>query len=110
MRNVVDEVQFAATGRAREGVPRGLRQEMTIRAAIVGRGRHRARYALPSGESDGRTGQLPVGDLDPVSGHRCEHRPNVVGADLVTQAARPAVDHHADLTGAQTERRGHAGS
>jgi hypothetical protein len=25
----------------------------------------------------------------------------------MTQAARPAVDHHADLTGTQTERRGH---
>ena len=32
--------------------------------------------------------------------------PDVVGADLVAQAARAAVDHHADLPGAQPERGG----
>jgi hypothetical protein len=47
---------------------------------------------------------LSVGDLDPVLRHRREHRSDVVRADLVPEAARAAVDHHADLITTEAER------
>ena len=40
--------------------------------------------------------------------HRLVHRPHMVGADLVPESARTAVDHHADLPLAQAHRPRHA--
>lgn len=58
---------------------------------------------------DGHAGQLAVGHMDAVARHRLLHHPDMVGADLVTQPAGPAVDHHAHLALAKTEGCGRPG-
>jgi hypothetical protein len=46
---------------------------------------------------------LAAAAIAPRYGHGLVHRPDVVGADLVTEPARPGVDHHADLAVTQPE-------
>lgn len=58
------------------------------------------RYASPSAE---RTGAQGVGDRDAVGGQGAEHRADMVGADLVAEAPRAAVNHHADPAAGEPE-------
>src|SRR5690606_41337001 len=77
--------------------------------AVVGGGRHRAQVGASLGRFEGRAGELPVRHPDAVPRHRLLHRPDVVGADLVPEPARPGVDHDADLVGPEPEHLGHGG-
>jgi len=48
--------------------------------------------------------QLPVRQIDAVLPGGSQHDAQVVVADLVAEAAGPAVDHHRDLAGEEPER------
>src|SRR5690606_9978625 len=67
------------------------------------RGRHRPEVGTAFRGLDRHAGQLPIRHPDAVLGHRPFHATHVVGADLVAESARAAVDHHAHLALAQPE-------
>ena len=73
-----------------------------------GRG-HRGEVRLRLWRAEGGAGELAVGQRDPVARHGPVHRREVVGADLVAEPARPAVDEDRHLATAQPERAGRPG-
>ena len=64
---------------------------------------HGAEVVLALLRADGRAGELAVGQVDPVAAARVEHLPQRLGADLVAEAARAAVDRDDDVARAQAE-------
>jgi hypothetical protein len=87
----------------RERVTGGLGQHLPVRAREVGGGGQGPEVGASLLGGHRHAGQLRVGHLDAV---RAIAPPcaDVVGADLVAEPARPAVDHHADLADVEAER------
>ena len=76
---------------------------MAVGEGEVGRGRHRREVRLPLRRRGRRAGELAVGQHDAVAAPGGVHRADVVGADLVAEAARAGVDEHRHLALRQPE-------
>src|SRR5690606_19334441 len=81
----------------------GFTEQLAVDPGVVGGGGHRTEVRPARLGLHRRARQLPVRHGDAVLGHHPLHHPDVVGADLVAQAAGAGVDHHADLSFAQSE-------
>ncbi len=103
VRDVVDQVQTAPGGR-REGAAGGFGEQLAVGAAEVGGCRHRPQVGAALAAS--RPVCRPAAGPEPGcrAGAYLVHHPDVVGAHLVPQAARAAVDHDAHLAHPQPER------
>jgi hypothetical protein len=66
--------------------------------------RNGAQVGLPQGGGDRSAGQLAVGQLDPVAAGSHGHLLEELGADLMAEAARTAVNADHDITFVQAER------
>src|SRR4029453_7675185 len=83
---------------ARPEAPWGrMREQLPFGPPVVSGGRHCAEIRPPFRRGDRNACELPVRDRYGVARHRRLHDPHVVGANLVAESARPAVDHHAHL-------------
>ena len=109
MGHVVDEPELRPRSRqqAAEHLPDAVADDVPVAEAEVGRGGHGGVIAPPLGRGEGRAGELAVGQGDPVAAYGRVHGPDVVGADLVAQAARAGVDQHGDLAQGEAEPAGH---
>ena len=110
MGHVVDEVHPQGFPRLPEDLGEDLaslpHEQLPVAPGEVGRGPHRAEILLALVAMDRGAGQLPVGQFDAVlGGHFAEIGQRII-ANLVAQAARAAMDHHADLVQLQAHRAG----
>ena len=92
--HVVHQRQVGFAQDLLEGPPDAMGHDLAIGAAIIRGSCHGRQVARPVRGVDRRAGQLRVGEVDPVGRQRGEHLANMVRADLVTESARPTVDHH----------------
>ena len=82
---------------APEHLAHAVRDDLAVRPGEV-RGRaHRAEVPLSLGRRERRARELAVGEVDVVLRHDLIHQPDVVGADLMSETARAAVNQHGDL-------------
>ena len=94
VRHVVEQVQ-RCRGFLLEHPPCRLGEQLAVGASVVGRRGHRGQVGLALGRADGHARQLAVRHLNAVAAHGVSHLVDVIGADLVAQAARAGVDHDA---------------
>ena len=73
--------------------------QLAVRERGVGGGRHGAEVRLALRRAERRTGELAVPHRDAVAAHGLVESPQVVGPDLMAEAARAAVEHDEDLAG-----------
>ena len=85
----------------RERRARQVREDLPVRERAVDRGVHRAEVLLPLRRVDRRARELAVGQRDAEAARRLGQADEELGADLVAEAARAAVDRHDDLVLAQ---------
>src|SRR5215472_2213163 len=112
LRQVVRDVVHQAEGAIAENGPEGLASRFADHLAIgtteIGSRGHGGEVGLPMPGMDRGRGQLTVGYTNAIAGHRLEHLLDVIGADLVPEPARTAVDHHGDVPLSQAELLGDA--
>jgi hypothetical protein len=111
--DVVDHREPQRLGRRAEDPPHHLahlvRDHLPVGEGGVGGRRQRPEVRLPLGRAERRAGELPVPHRDPVGGHDLVEGPQVVGADLMPEAPRAAMEHHQHLARARDpERARHA--
>ena len=108
--DVVHHLELDAAGRRPqrlgEALPRPVGHHLAVGEGVVGGRRHRRQVAPPLRRADRRAAELAVGQLDAVLPRRLDHHLQVVGAHLVAEAARAAVDHHHHLLGEEPEGAG----
>ncbi len=86
-----------------ECAARKMGDRLTIRPCKI-RGRcHRAQIIFPLFAVHRDAGKLAIGQLDGIAAHRFIHRLQKIGAHLVPQPARAAVDQHHHLVQTQSE-------
>ncbi len=117
LRDVVrDVVHLSGRGRCggtehlRDRAADGVGHRVAVREREVRGGGHRRRgTSRPSGEESGAQASCRSGSVDPVAAHRRSHQTDVVGADLVTEAARARVDQHGHHLRCEPEGSGRLG-
>ena len=96
--DVVDHAHLGGLAeKTLEGAAGEVGDALAVGPGEVGGGGHGAQVVAALGGVDRDAGQLPVGQLDVVAAHGLAHLLEVVGADLVAEAARAGVDEHDDL-------------
>ena len=107
--DVVDLIDTGVGHLAAQGVIEAaadeVGQELAIAEGEVGRALHGRQILLPLRAAQGGTDQLAVGQLDVVLVDGLLEAGDVVGADLVAEAARAAVNLGHDLAGEEAHRR-----
>jgi len=72
-------------------------QDLPIRERAVDRRTHRAEVLLADSRADRRACKLAIRQREPVLRRGDHHAFQKLGADLMAEPARPAVDHHDDV-------------
>jgi len=109
VRHVVDQRQPGLGKEAREHLPRQMRQDLPVGQRAVDGRPHGAQILAPECRFERRTGQFAVRQHDAVLRRGGRHARQEIGAHLVAQAARAAMDADHDLALAQAEGRRRGG-
>ena len=104
VRHVVEQRELRSGQHGLEDTARQMREDLPVRQRTVDRRAHRAEVAFARGRADRRAGELAVGQHDAGGRGRHRHLPQELGADLVAEAARPAVDADDDVAHARARR------
>jgi hypothetical protein len=108
--HVVDHADAGAirsdAERDRQALADPVRHDLAVGEREIGGGHHRREVVAPFRRRDRRARELPVRQRDAVLAAGIAHHAQVIGADLVAEPARAAVDHHGDLIFEQSESRG----
>src|SRR6516164_950579 len=80
-----------------------MRDDLPVGEGAIDAGAHRAEITLAKLGADWRAGEFEVRQSDPMRRCRQRHFAKKVGADLVTEPARPAMDADDDLATREAE-------
>src|ERR1019366_7688893 len=102
------EAQFSRRDRERfqESLLGEVHHYLPIAPGKVRGGGHSAEIGLPFRRADWNGGELAIGQVDSVTGHRATDKFEIVIAGLVAQAARARMDQNRDLTEFESQRIG----
>src|SRR5262245_84190 len=97
VRDVVEQPQIGPRQDFVERLSDQMRDDLAIGQSAVDRGSHCAQVFLSDRRVDWRTGQLAVGQFDPVTGRAHSHLFQKLSPDLMPQPARSAVNADYDV-------------
>ena len=97
VRHVEQQSEIGIGKEMAEDPARVMADDLAVGERAIDGGAHGAEIALADFRFDRRTGELAVGQRDPGRRRRRHHLPQELGADLMAEAARPAMDGHHDL-------------
>ena len=99
VRNVVEQAHIGRGKNLAKGLAHQVCNDLAVgHGAIHGRA-HGSQVVPARCRVYGRASQLALGQRNPVAASLSQHGLEIVGADLMAQAARAAVDAHHHLTG-----------
>ena len=97
VRHVVEERQPRLRQHAAEDLPHQVGEDLAVGERAVDPCAHRAEIVLADLGINRRAGELAIGKTDAVLRGGDRHPLQEIGADLVPEASRAAVDHHHDV-------------
>src|SRR5512147_1986421 len=103
VRDVEQQLQSCLRQATREDLADQMSDHLAIGERAVDRGAHGAQVAPPDIGADGRAGELAIGQPNAEPGRGESHLAQEVGADLMTQSARSAMNGDNHIAFLQTE-------
>ena len=103
VRDVVEEAQARLSEVAGEDLPDESADHLPVGQRAVDAGPHRGEILLSFRRPDRSAGQLAIRKRDAVTGGQRHELLQELGADLVAEAARAAVDRHEEIAFFETE-------